>query len=417
MSASNQKSYLRDGNNPRAVDGSRDKSRSSRRDDDKSSSRSKHSSSSGRRLSESRSSHARKSSTASSSERPTFEMDIIGQPARSIVFGQTVETSVMVSLRCPSPEMVASCRNMDTSRLMGVVSLLADTRSGERVAVECGTLTGQKMFDSVHDVPQEVAESLARSQPCRLALGYFTFPQLLIRQPGAYRLRVTLIKQSSAGGSSVIAIDSESIRVERRTTGGSGSTGRKHVSMVRRLWPMTEVPGCGGRVSSSQSYHGRKDNESKFASLQLEIQTFEECKRKYEALIAAEQPFIVAIIDQHIVGFAYSSDFNERLGYQHTVEDSVYLHPDHRGKGLGRILLQAAFNKPRTLGKKVVIAKMSILPGQAPEDSPSCRLHLALGFRVFGRMLSVGLKLDILVDVVILQLDLVDVAAVTKTRG
>lgn len=228
MSASNQKSYLRDGNNPRAVDGSRDKSRSSRRDDDKSSSKSKHSSSSGRRLSESRSSHGRKSSTASSSERPTFEMDIIGQPARSIVFGQTVETSVMVSLRCPSPEMVASCRNMDTSRLMGVVSLVADTRGGERVAVECGTLTGQKMFDSVHDVPEEVAESLARSQPRRLALGYFTFPQLLIRQPGAYRLRVTLIKQSSAGGSSVIAIDSESIKVERRATGGSGSTGRKH---------------------------------------------------------------------------------------------------------------------------------------------------------------------------------------------
>ena len=111
---------------------------------------------------------------------------------------------------------------------MGVVSLVAATRGGDRVAVECGTLTGQKMFDSVHDVPEEVAESLARSQPCRLALGYFTFPQLLIRQPGAYRLRVTLIKQSSAGGSSVIAIDSESIKVERRATGGSGSTGRKH---------------------------------------------------------------------------------------------------------------------------------------------------------------------------------------------
>ncbi|KAF7196315.1 L-methionine sulfoximine/L-methionine sulfone acetyltransferase [Pseudocercospora fuligena] len=413
MSASNQKSYLRDGNNPRAVDGSRDKSRSSRRDDDKSSSKSKHSSSSGRRLSESRSSHGRKSSTASSSERPSFEMDIIGQPARSIVFGQTVETSVMVSLRCPSPEMVASCRNMDTSRLMGVVSLVADTRGGERVAVECGTLTGQKMFDSVHDVPEEVAESLARSQPCRLALGYFTFPQLLIRQPGAYRLRVTLIKQSSAGGSSVIAIDSESIKVERRATGGSGSTGRKHAYW---LWPMTErLKYLALCESNSQSHRGKKDNEYKLASLQLEIQPFEESKHKYEALIAGEQPFIVAVIDQQVVGFAYSSDFNERLGYQHTVEDSVYLHPDHLGKGLGRILLQAIIDRLGRLGKKVVVAKMSILPGQDPKDNPSCRLHLALGFRVVGRMLNVGFKLDTLVDVIILQLDLVDVAAEMMT--
>lgn len=153
------------------------------------------------------------------------------------------------------------------------------------------------------------------------------------------------------------------------------------------------------------------------ASLQLEIQTFEEAKHKYEALIAGEQPFIVAVIDQQIVGFAYSSDFNERLGYQHTVEDSVYLHPDHLGKGLGRILLQAIVDKLRPLEKKVVIAKMSILPGQAPEDNPSCRLHLALGFREVGRMLNVGFKLNTLVDVIILQLDLVDFATVTRTSG
>lgn len=230
MSDSNQKSYLRDGYGPRAVEGSRDKGRTSnKRDDDKQ--RSKHSSS--RRPSEPRSSHRRKSSSASSSERPSFELDVVGQPSRAIIFGQTVDASVMVSLRCPTPEMVASCRSIDTTRLMGVVSLVADSRSGERVPAECGTLSGQKMFDSLHEVPEEIAESLARSQPCRLALGYFSFPALLIRQPGAYRLRITLIKMggsgsTAGGGSSILAIDSDTIRVERRATGGNSGSTRKH---------------------------------------------------------------------------------------------------------------------------------------------------------------------------------------------
>ena len=226
MSDSNQKSYLRDGSGPRAVDGSKGRS-SSRRDDDRQ--RSKHSTS--RRPSDSKSSHRRESSFASKSETPTFELDVIGQPTRAIVFGQTVETSVMVSLRCSSPEMVARYQDMDTSRLMGVVSLVSDSRSGERTPVECGTLTGQKMFDSVHECPDHITESLARSQPCRVALGYLTFPQLLIRQPGSYRLRVTLIKMGSSGssgGSTVLATDSESVRVERRSTTGSTSTARKH---------------------------------------------------------------------------------------------------------------------------------------------------------------------------------------------
>lgn len=229
MSDSTQKTYLRDSHGPRVVDAGKGRSSSRRQAEESDKSRSKHSSS--RKPSKPESSHSRKpsstlaSASASSSqqERPTFELDIIGQPQRSIIFGTTVEASVMVSLKVPSPDMAASYRNLDTSRLLAVVSLVADTRSGERTAVECGTLTGQKMFDSVHPIPEECVPSLARSQPCRLALGYFSFPGLLIRQPGSYRLRISLIKMgasdsSSSGGSTISTVDSEAIRVERRAT-------------------------------------------------------------------------------------------------------------------------------------------------------------------------------------------------------
>ncbi|CZT14907.1 uncharacterized protein RCC_12263 [Ramularia collo-cygni] len=235
MSDSTQKTYLRDSHGPRVVDAGKGRSSSRRQTEDSDKQRSKHSSS--RKSSKQESSHSRKSSSTPSSssnnnqERPSFELDIIGQPQRAIIFGTAVEASVMVSLKLPTADMAASYRNLDTSRLLAVVSLVADSRSGERTVAECGTLTGQKMFDSVHPIPEECVPSLARSQPCRLAVGYFSFPGLLIRQPGSYRLRIALIKMgssesSSSGGSTISTIDSESIRVERRPTGASSH--RKH---------------------------------------------------------------------------------------------------------------------------------------------------------------------------------------------
>ncbi|GAB7359804.1 hypothetical protein MBLNU230_g6973t1 [Neophaeotheca triangularis] len=149
-----------------------------------------------------------------------FVMDIIEPPPRSIALGTAIDTSAMISILLPSPDTQPASSTIDTSRLLAVASLVADTRSGDRIPIEAGNLTGQKMFDSIHAIPAECASPLARSHPCRLALGYFSFPALLIRQAGSYRVRVTLIKMggpgTSSGASSLVAVDSDPIRVERR---------------------------------------------------------------------------------------------------------------------------------------------------------------------------------------------------------
>jgi len=137
------------------------------------------------------------------------------------VLGMPVETSVMISLRLPAPDRTVSADDIDTSRLFAVVSLVADNRYAERVPLENGVMTGQKMFDSVHAIPDECAERLAHNQPCRLVLGYFSFPGLLIRQSGSYRIRTTLVKMSSdgaGGASSILNVDSDVVKVERRST-------------------------------------------------------------------------------------------------------------------------------------------------------------------------------------------------------
>ena len=236
MADMSHRTYLRDRSGPRAVDAADrapEKSRGSTRrhkdSDDREKHRSKRSNSD--RSSPKGSGHRRKVSNSKPSntfaERPSFELNVIEQPARGIQLGMLVEASVMVSLRLPSADRVISSDCVDTSRLLAITSLVADTRNGERMSLEAGSLTGQKMYDSIHPIPEECADTLARNQPCRIALGYFSFPGLLIRQAGTYRIRTTLVKMSNsadAGATSLLAVDSEPIKVERR---GSGSL-RRH---------------------------------------------------------------------------------------------------------------------------------------------------------------------------------------------
>jgi hypothetical protein len=240
MSDSPQKSCLRDNSGPRVVDAGREKGRSGgkRQKDAEDSVKNRTRHSSTHTPSKPDSSHRRKTSSASAaasiakdgiSARPVFELDVIGQPPRTIAYGTTVETVVVISLRLPSAELASRYASTDTSKLLAVVSLVEESRSGECKPMESGTVTGQQMSDSVHPIPQEHADTLARKQPCRVALGYVSFPALLIRQPGLFRLRVTLIKicsSTSGGGSAVLSVDSDPIRVERRQHGSSSQ--RKH---------------------------------------------------------------------------------------------------------------------------------------------------------------------------------------------
>ncbi|KXL47167.1 hypothetical protein M433DRAFT_400618 [Acidomyces richmondensis BFW] len=225
------RSYLRDNHGPRVVDAGsgRDKGQSSSRRQRDGTEKSHHRAKrdSAQRSPKKESSHRQKRSNSQNNdqlaERQSFELHVIGQPKRDIVLGAPVETSVMVSLRMPTPNMATNAGNIDTSKLFAVTSLVTDGRSGDRMALEAGLLTGQKMFDSVHPMPVECAERLASREPCRLVLGYSTFPGLVIRQPGNYRIRTTLIKMNCTGGmgTSIVAIDSDPIKVERPRVGAT----------------------------------------------------------------------------------------------------------------------------------------------------------------------------------------------------
>src|SRR5262245_33560666 len=70
----------------------------------------------------------------------------------------------------------------------------------------------------------------------------------------------------------------------------------------------------------------------------------------------AGHPILVAEEAGAILGWGSLSTFNPRGGYRHTVEDSVYVHPDAQRRGAGRALLGALMTAAERFGHHAVLA-------------------------------------------------------------
>lgn len=117
-------------------------------------------------------------------------------------------------------------------------------------------------------------------------------------------------------------------------------------------------------------------------------------------------PHLVAERGGRVAGFAYAGPFRPRPAYRYTVEDSVYVHPDAQGAGVGRELLAAVVAACGAAGLRSLVA----LVGDSG-NTASIALHEALGFRRAGLLPAVGFKHGRWVDVVWLQRALNDGAA------
>jgi phosphinothricin acetyltransferase len=108
-------------------------------------------------------------------------------------------------------------------------------------------------------------------------------------------------------------------------------------------------------------------------------------------------PAIVAVAGGEVVGFASLSRYHARPAYATTVEDSVYVRRDRRGRGYGRVLLQELLVLAVGHGFHAVIAR--IVGGH----EASIALHRTCGFRMVGIEQEVGRKFGRWLDVVVMQ--------------
>jgi L-amino acid N-acyltransferase len=108
-------------------------------------------------------------------------------------------------------------------------------------------------------------------------------------------------------------------------------------------------------------------------------------------------PAIVAVAGETVVGFGSLSAYRDRPAYVTSVEDSVYVHRDHRGAGVGRILLEELVRLGRDHGFHAVVAR--IVGGH----EASIALHEAFGFETVGTEREIGRKFNRWLDVVLMQ--------------
>ena len=106
---------------------------------------------------------------------------------------------------------------------------------------------------------------------------------------------------------------------------------------------------------------------------------------------------LVAVEAQDVIGFGALSSYKERPAYSTSVEDSVYVHRDHQGRGVGRLLLGTLVDTAQASGFHAMFAR--IVGGH----EASIRLHESHGFEIIGTEREVGRKFGKWLDVVVMQ--------------
>lgn len=109
-------------------------------------------------------------------------------------------------------------------------------------------------------------------------------------------------------------------------------------------------------------------------------------------------PYVVAEVDGRVAAFAYATAFRPRAAYRYTAEDSVYVAPDAKGRGLGRAALSRVVDDCIALGLRRLTA---VIGGS--DNAASIGLHKSLGYEVQGVMPGVGFKLGAWRDIVLMQ--------------
>ena len=115
----------------------------------------------------------------------------------------------------------------------------------------------------------------------------------------------------------------------------------------------------------------------------------------------AQQGYPILVAENaagEVVGYASFGDWRPFDGFCHTVEHSVYIRVDQRGKGLGPQLLTALIERAKACDKHVMVA--AIESGNAA----SIGLHQRLGFAITGQMPQVGRKFGRWLDLTFMQL-------------
>ena len=139
------------------------------------------------------------------------------------------------------------------------------------------------------------------------------------------------------------------------------------VAMTVDHWPQVREIYAAGIASGNATFESEPPS----------WETFDAGKLPAHRLVALDQ-------DDAVLGWVAVSGVSDRCVYAGVVEHSVYVHPDARGRGVGRALLDALLRSTAEAGV------WTVQSGVFPENVASLALHAAAGFRTVGTRSRLG---------------------------
>lgn len=111
-----------------------------------------------------------------------------------------------------------------------------------------------------------------------------------------------------------------------------------------------------------------------------------------------QYPVLVFEKEGEIHAWASLSKWSDRCAYDSTAEVSIYVHINHRGKGIGQLLLVALIDEAKKNGLHCLLARIT------GGNENSIHIHVKNGFKNIGIMKEIGKKFGVYQDVHLLQL-------------
>ena len=133
-------------------------------------------------------------------------------------------------------------------------------------------------------------------------------------------------------------------------------------------------------------------------TFEVEVPDAAEMSRRRGDVLSKGLPWLVAEAHGRVLGYAYANHFRPRPAYRFSVEDSVYLHPEAQGRGIGRALLAELLARCQAAGARQMLAVIG-----DSDNHGSIGVHRALGFERCGLLQAVGWKFGRWLDVVLMQ--------------
>ena len=136
-------------------------------------------------------------------------------------------------------------------------------------------------------------------------------------------------------------------------------------------------------------------------TFEYDVPTLEEFEERIENTLK-RYPYLVAVVDGEIVGYAYASPFKERAAYDWAIETTVYVKKSLKHSGIGKALYEALENALRLQNIINVNACIAYPTGDEDEylTKNSVGFHEHMGYRLVGEFTKCGYKFDRWYDMV-----------------